>query len=251
MTLAKVEQPAESQTEEAVVETNGKVSEPDFKALYEQEQALTQKLENDAKSRDGRLRGQNELLGEIQGLKASVEVGAKVNEAMWKASRAGDEESFESEPNRIRAEAAQGQSQARVEAQYDSLRESLYAMFSGEDGGLDMKTSPELEDIRQGWDTSIAEANASGDLFPFYGLLTQAHTIKSDHQTKVWQQRLDTEKAAKREVRKNTIDELEANDLDLGEGAGGGGEKPWSEMDAVGKMEYGIKQRKQRQGAAS
>lgn len=207
---------AEPQEAEQQVESQ---AEPDYKALYQEQNQRIAKLENDARSKDGNRRRQSETDDLLTGLGDQLTALRKSNTVLASAIGSQDTEEVSGQINEINQEADQSRrrsvfergTQGALQQIYDSAKDaSGEAMFDAQKG-------PEFAGIRESWQTAVT----SGDLGQVQALALEASTIgreaeRAHMKAQLTEQRQTTEKA-----QQNAREE--GLDMDTGPAAGSGG----------------------------
>lgn len=229
-------QAIESEAPSTAGESTGEAppAEPDYKSLYESEQAQKSKLEHKLSSFEGTRRKEwerDELLHELAAGQKTLEKGFGI------LSNVVTEDDREEVPAQLQATLREGQNtqaSSRFQRLHDRLLEdtvSDIAEVTDSEGKplLDLHRSPEFEEIRAEWN----DAAKAGDMVKLTALKSQATSMVFKVGRGYDRKQTAAAKEAAKTARKRALDETGALDLDTGPGSPGGSNMTLGEAAAA------------------
>ena len=205
-------------------------SQVDYKAEYERLNAELKKTTNDLKAvTTGRTRAR-ERDAILEAIRVDQAAMKKQQDALVRALRTGDSEGLPEEMGRIQSEAVQAQAKSVWDATYAEMYGELETLLMGPDGKpvLDKNTAPELAEARSLWTADFDRANPEEGK-PKYGTeglsrgLAKAAKVVTDLRMSQVDQRVAQQiEQAIKTTKKQTLEDAEATNLDIGAGASAG-----------------------------
>jgi len=211
---------------------------PDYKALYEAEQARANKAENDKKAMQGARSKTDASDSLLQEILTRVESGEKANAALIKALAADNTENLGEELSGIQSQAANERAQVRFQTQYNSVYQSILEDAQDDEGNvlIDVNTDERLQAFR----ATVTEGYKRGSIADIVNALPSFHkllrTIERDNaKAAVAKAKEEADESAKTKLRKAGL-----GDHDLGAAAAGTGNT--AGMTTKEKIRYGLDQ---------
>ena len=195
-------------------------TEVDWKARAELAEQTLGKERNDKRSQDvNKLKQQerDDLTLEIRDRLAANE---KSTDALLRALGTGDTENLPDEIEKIRAESRETLTRSSYQTRHDALAYELADSVKDEAGNsiLDLQTAPELEPMRTEW----VRARDAQDIVGLTRALSMAHKAVLTKERALSKVAVEDEKKRTKDARRKALEEVEAHDLDVGTGTGGG-----------------------------
>jgi|TARA_Y100000310_G_scaffold269219_1_gene282272 hypothetical protein len=211
--------PAEQGEQAEGTEQEGKKEEPDYKSLYEAEQAKSAKLEQRESSIRGNTRKQAErdrdvaVLGDqVSGMKDAVA-------ALAKGIASNDLSAVPDELAEVDLRTTEAVQSRQVSSMRDSLLEQIHASARGSDGEslFDVNEEPALEAARQLW---VEGSQGAGDPMKMTLAAMQVGQFAREAERSKIKEASDRRYA---EGRKKGLDEAGVDDMAAPEGSGSNG----------------------------